>query len=257
MKVSPRICPTKNRDSCLKKGISRCAKLFFRLCAFFKLNLESTYGQSALVPRSSTYRIFPGIGFCQPTPLSMVVDETAKEHSGMTSFKLHAGNQFPTLMVRRLDGTLVDIRQIESNADWKMIVVYRGRHCPLCTKFLNQLETFQNDLKQIGIDIVAVSGDSRDQLTQHLEKLTVSFPILFGLSVPQMQELGVYISHPRTETETDHLFSEPGLFVINENKVVQVVDISNNPFSRPHLESLVSGLKYIRENNYPIRGTYL
>lgn len=39
---------------------------------------------------------------------------------------------------------------------------------------------------------------------------------------------------------------------------VQVVDISNNPFVRPELEALVSGLAWIRDpsNNYPIRGTY-
>jgi hypothetical protein len=39
---------------------------------------------------------------------------------------------------------------------------------------------------------------------------------------------------------------------------VQVVDLSNNPFARPDLEVLVSGLEWIRspDNNYPIRGTY-
>ena len=34
-------------------------------------------------------------------------------------------------------------------------------------------------------------------------------------TVEQMQQLGVYISHPRSPQETDHPFAEPGLFVIN------------------------------------------
>lgn len=73
-----------------------------------------------------------------------------------------------------------------------------------------------------------------------------------------MKELGVYISHPRSAQETDHLFPEPGLFIINDKGQVQVVDISNNPFVRPALNQLVSGLAWIKnpENNYPIRGTY-
>jgi hypothetical protein len=39
---------------------------------------------------------------------------------------------------------------------------------------------------------------------------------------------------------------------------VHVTDISNNPFVRPDLEQLLSGLKWIRnpDNHYPIRGTY-
>ena len=65
-------------------------------------------------------------------------------------------------------------------------------------------------------------------------------------------------SAPRSEQETDHNFAEPGLFVINADGQVQVVDQSNNPFARPDLEVLVSGLEWIRkpENNYPIRGTF-
>ena len=97
-----------------------------------------------------------------------------------------------------------------------------------------------------------------EQLKSHLERLDVSFPLLHSLSIEQMQELGVYISHPRSEQETDHPFPEPGLFVINEQGQVQVVDLSNNPFSRPDLEVFVGGLEWIRnpDNNYPIRGTF-
>ena len=74
-----------------------------------------------------------------------------------------------------------------------------------------------------------------------------------------MQALGLYISVPRSEQETDHLFPEPGLFVINADGELQVVDISNNPFVRPEIEALVSGLEWIRrpDNNYPIRGTHI
>ncbi len=65
-------------------------------------------------------------------------------------------------------------------------------------------------------------------------------------------------SIPRSAKETDHNFAEPGLLVINSDGEVQVVDLSNNPFARPDLEVLVSGLEWIRkpENNYPIRGTF-
>ena len=73
-----------------------------------------------------------------------------------------------------------------------------------------------------------------------------------------MKALGLYISVPRSEQNIDHLFLEPGLFVINADGDVQVVDVSNNPFVRHEHETLVSGLTWIRnpDNNYPIRGTH-
>lgn len=72
-----------------------------------------------------------------------------------------------------------------------------------------------------------------------------------------MKTLGLYISTPRSDKETNHNFSEPGLFVVNEHGKLHVVDISNNPFVRPELGALTRGLTWIRdpENNYPIRGT--
>jgi hypothetical protein len=62
----------------------------------------------------------------------------------------------------------------------------------------------------------------------------------------------------RSAQETDRPFSEPGIFVINQEGKLQVTDISNAPFSRPDLDQLVGGLNFIRDpaNNYPIRGTF-
>ncbi len=176
----------------------------------------------------------------------------------MKTQKLHAGTEFQALTATAQDNTVVDISKPTGASDWQMVVVYRGRHCPLCTKFLNSLAGFRQRLLDIGIDIAAVSADSKEQLDDHLTRLDVNFPLFYGLTLEQMQDLGLYISVPRSEKETDHNFAEPGLFVINTDGKVQVVDISNNPFARPDLEVFVSGLEWIRkpENNYPVRGTY-
>ena len=176
----------------------------------------------------------------------------------MNTKKLHAGAAFNALPVTNLDGDTIDISKPTGDADWKMVVVYRGRHCPLCTKFLNNLAQYRERLTNIGIDVAAVSADSKAQLREHRSRLDVNFPLFYGLTLQQMQDLGLYISIPRSEKETDHNFAEPGLFVINSDGHIQVVDLSNNPFARPDLDVFVSGLEWIRkpENNYPVRGTY-
>ncbi len=176
----------------------------------------------------------------------------------MYTNKLHAGARFPEVQATLLNGEITPLSRPSGDRDWKLVIVYRGKHCPLCTKYLNELEQHIPSLYAAGVDVIAVSGDSKEQLKSHLEKLNVSFPLAYGLTQEQMQELGLYISVPRSEKETDHNFAEPGLFVINQDGNIQVIDISNNPFIRPSLSELVSGINWIRapENNYPIRGTF-
>ncbi|WP_435950916.1 peroxiredoxin-like family protein [Psychrobacter sp. DM8] len=171
--------------------------------------------------------------------------------------KLQAGSQFPDVQVQMLGGDMTTLGKPENGHDWKLVVVYRGKHCPICTKYLNQLETVKSSFADAGVDILAISGDSKQQLQEHLEELEdINFPIAYGLSVEQMNELGLYISDPRSEKETDHPFAEPGVFVINAKGEIQIIDISNAPFARPELEMLANGLSFIRENDYPIRGTH-
>lgn len=176
----------------------------------------------------------------------------------MANTKIEAGSPFPKISASNLAGEQIELGAPTNGADWQLVVVYRGKHCPLCTRYLNKLESHLQALKDINVDVIAVSGDSREQLEAHRQKLDVSYPLLYGLTVEQMKALGLYISHPRSPQETDHPFAEPGLFVVNQDGNVQVVDLSNNPFVRPALEELVSGLQWIRnpDNNYPIRGTF-
>ncbi|WP_025652902.1 peroxiredoxin-like family protein [Psychrobacter sp. TB67] len=171
--------------------------------------------------------------------------------------KLRAGSQFPDIQVPMLDGEMKTLGKPENGHDWKLVVVYRGKHCPICTKYLNQLETVKSSFADAGVDIIAVSGDSKQQLEAHLEELDISFPIAYGLTVEQMNTLGLYISDPRSEKETDHPFAEPGVFVINAKEEIQIIDISNAPFARPELEALANGLSFVRKNDYPIRGTHV
>ncbi|MFV0574186.1 MAG: redoxin domain-containing protein [Vibrio sp.] len=172
------------------------------------------------------------------------------------SAKLKAGSSFPSINVSLMDGSTVELGKPQGDATWQAVFVYRGKHCPLCTRYLNQIEEFKQDFYDIGIDIIAVSADSIDRCEEHCENLNVSFPIGYGLTVEQMKTLGLYISEPRTDNESPREFSEPGLFIVNEKGELQVVDIANHPFTRPEIRVLVKGLAFIRspENNYPIRG---
>ncbi|KGJ91723.1 redoxin family protein [Colwellia psychrerythraea] len=176
----------------------------------------------------------------------------------MISEKFKAGDLFPKIKLNTLTGIEVEIGKPTQGKDWQMVVVYRGKHCPMCTNYMKQLEQLKDKFYHLGIDIIAVSADDESKALAHNQEMILSFPVAYGLSIEQMKQLGLYISNPRSPKETDIPFAEPGIYVINEQGQVQVTDISNAPFARPDLETLAGGLTFIRnpENNYPIRGKF-
>ncbi len=176
----------------------------------------------------------------------------------MSSGKFKAGDEFPKFTLPKVGGAELTLGQPLNGHDWQMVVVYRGKHCPLCTKYLTQLDELKHKFYDVGVDIVAVSADGETKASAHVNDMSLSFPVAYDLSIEQMQALGVYISHPRSPEETDKPFAEPGIFVVNDRGQVQVTDISNAPFARPELEPFAWGLGFIRDpaNSYPIRGTF-
>ena len=169
---------------------------------------------------------------------------------------LLAGQAFPKTNVPALEGGALTLGTPRTGHDWQLVVVYRGLHCPLCKKYLAQLDALQGRFSELGVDVVAVSGDPQEKAQAMVDEVGLSLPMGYGLSLAQMEALGLYISDPRSPQETDRPFPEPGLFVVNDKGNIQIIDISNAPFARPDLESIANGIKFIRGNDYPVLGMH-
>ena len=176
----------------------------------------------------------------------------------MNPQKLASGALFPNITVPKLGGGEITLGKPAAPNDWQLVIAYRGKHCPLCTRFLTELNDSLSAFSDLKVDVVAVSADPVEKAQAQIEPLAVGYSVGYDLSLEQMTELGLYISNPRSPEETDRPFAEPGAFVINDKGEIQLIDISNAPFLRPHLPSVLAGLGFIRnpENNYPIRGTH-
>ncbi len=169
-----------------------------------------------------------------------------------TATKLAAGATLPPMSVAAVAGGYI---RLGGGGRWQLIVIYRGKHCPLCRKYLKGLDGLLDAFRAEDTEVVALSGDTLEKAASETSEEGWRFPVGYGLSVEQMRALGLYVSEPRSPQETDRPFPEPGLFLVNPDGRVHVVDISNAPFARPDLQSILNGVKFIRERNYPIRGT--
>jgi peroxiredoxin len=169
------------------------------------------------------------------------------------TMKLAAGAAFPPVSMPRLGGGEVAPKTGEG---WRLFVVYRGKHCPLCKIYLKTLDAMIDEFAAIGVSITVASGDPEEKAAADVAEHGWRFPVGFGMTVAQMRALGLYVSEPRSAQETDRPFPEPGLFLINPAGQLQIVDISNAPFARPDLAGILRGAKLIQEKAYPIRGTH-
>lgn len=137
---------------------------------------------------------------------------------------------------------------------WTLLIVYRGKHCPRCKRYLNKLNAALDSWTEI-MDVVVVSADSKEKALADKAEFGWKFDLGYGLAEPQMRSLGLYVSKPLSEAETIGLFAEPGTFAIRPDGSLMLADISNGPASRPDLEELLDGMKFNIENDRPVRGT--
>lgn len=146
-------------------------------------------------------------------------------------------------------------RSIGKQSDrWTMLFVYRGRHCPRCKRFLNKLNAVLPEWAA-HMDVIVVSADTKAKAQADLDEFGWGFDLCHGLTVGQMRDLGLYVSTPLSEAETEATFAEPGAFAIRPDGTLMLVDLSNGPAARPDLEELLDGMIFNITNDRPVRGT--
>jgi hypothetical protein len=128
------------------------------------------------------------------------------------SRKLTAGAAFPKLAWPTIGGGTLDIAAMPG---WRLLAVYRGKHCPLCKRYFKTLDGLLDDFKAAGVAVAAVSADPKEKAEADVAEQAWRFPVGYGLTIEQMRTLGLYISDPRSPQETDRPFAEPGLFLVN------------------------------------------
>ncbi len=165
--------------------------------------------------------------------------------------KPRVGEPLTPFVLQTVDNAPVEIG---GKADrWTMFFVYRGRHCPRCKRFLNKLNAVLSDWTE-HMDVVVASADTQAKATDDKAEFGWDFRLGYGLSVPQMRDLGLYVSNPLSDAETDMTFAEPGAFAIRPDGTLMLVDISNGPAARPDLEELLDGMIFNITHNRPVRG---
>lgn len=143
--------------------------------------------------------------------------------------------------------------------NFTMLVFYRGLHCPICSKYIQELDRMVADFSETGVSILALSSDEKSRAQQAYDDWNLSqLEVGYELSIDQARAWGLHRSAGRGKTsigiEEPAEFSEPGLFLVRPDETLYWSQVSTMPFARPHFKEILGGLKFALEKDYPARG---
>jgi peroxiredoxin len=142
-----------------------------------------------------------------------------------------------------------------------LVVFYRGLHCPICAKYLMELERLAPEFAQRGVSIVAISSDDEERGREMADKVKAAV-VKFGyaLSLKSARQWGLYISASCGKTsigiEEPALFSEPGVFIVRPDGTLYYGAVQTMPFARPQFQDLLGAIDFAIAKDYPARGEY-
>jgi peroxiredoxin len=161
--------------------------------------------------------------------------------------------EVPQISINLVNDTKWDLNAQEPE-HFTMIIFYRGKHCPVCKSYLQELQHKISEFTQLGVNVIAISADTEKIGKATYDEWDISdIPIGFGYPIEEAKKWELFISKG-TKKEEPPEFIEPGLFLINPDGTLYSSSIQSMPFARPGFDDLLKGLQYIIKKEYPARG---
>ncbi|MFH1659752.1 MAG: peroxiredoxin-like family protein [Pseudomonadota bacterium] len=178
----------------------------------------------------------------------------------MTATALMPRHPVPALNVALTDGNRFVLGAAPGER-FDLVAFYRGLHCPICAKYLLELERLAPEFEKRGVQVVAISSDDGERAHAMADKVKAgALKIGYGLSLKSARQWGLYISASRGKTsigiEEPALFSEPGVFLVRPDGTLYYGAVQTMPFARPQFQDLLGAIDFAIANDYPARGEY-
>ena len=150
---------------------------------------------------------------------------------------------------------------LQSGERFDLLVFYRGLHCPICAKYLIELDRLGEEFQKRGVRIIAISSDEVSRGQAMADKVQARFvEFAYGLELSTARSWGLYISASKGKTsiglEEPALFSEPGVFLIRPDQTLYYGSTQTMPFARPAFSDLLAAVDFAIQKDYPARGEY-
>lgn len=171
---------------------------------------------------------------------------------------LMIGSDIPEVMLQDVNGESVMLQELHRDKP-VMIIFYRGGWCPFCNRHLAELSTMEEAVHELGMEIIAISPDSPEQLNEGLDGHEPSYTLLsdedrtaarhFGIAFQVMDPEQVAALTERTghsaTADGRYIFPVPAVFILDAGKVVRFQYVDPDYRRRINGAILMAAAEYV------------
>jgi peroxiredoxin len=144
---------------------------------------------------------------------------------------LKPGMNVPDIRLASVEGDMVSLPEVCAEQP-TILIFYRGGWCPFCNVQLGQLQSREQDLRDLGYRIVGISPDTPQHLKESIGKHELAYSLLsdsdmeaakrFGVAY-QLDEVtvekykGYNLDIEAASGQTHHMLPVPAVFVLDRS----------------------------------------
>ena len=162
------------------------------------------------------------------------------------------GEKLPNANFQNAEGKSVQLRTILEEKP-TVLVFYRGGWCPYCNVQLSGLVEIEQDILELGYQILAISPDDFKNLQSTIENNSSKYKLLSDPNGEFIQEIGIafktssslkeYIIGKGQKGETSSVMPAPTVMIVDKKGVIKFEYINPNYKERISGDMLLSVLK--------------
>ena len=165
------------------------------------------------------------------------------------------GETLPNGNFQNVEGEYIQLKAILEEKP-TILVFYRGGWCPYCNVQLSGLVEIEEDILELGYQIVAISPDDFKNLQSTIENNSTKYKLLSDPNGKFIKEIGIafktssslkeYITGKGQKGETSSVMPAPTVMIVDKKGVIKFEYINPNYKERISGEMLLSVLKTIK-----------
>lgn len=165
------------------------------------------------------------------------------------------GEVLPNASLQDIDGKTVALESILKNKP-TVLVFYRGGWCPYCNMQLSGLVKIEQEILDLGFQIVAISPDNYQNLKNTEEKDSIKYALYSDKDGKFIQDIGIafqtptmvkgYIATKGQKGKTSDLIPVPTVMIVDKEGKILFEYINPNYKVRMSGELLLAVLKTIK-----------
>lgn len=159
------------------------------------------------------------------------------------------GEKIPKQDLISVDNKAVSTNEIFNKKT--VLIIYRGGWCPYCNSQLMEMQEIENQIIELGYQIVAVSPDSPKFLKETTKEDKLNYQLFSDSDGKFSEALGIAFKRDKPKLEKYSEGKNPGflpvptVYILDENREIEFLYINPNYTKRLKGEMLLAVLKLL------------